>query len=94
MPNERDATIEELDLIARAKDLTERLKQLNRYETDTYLIYGPYPEAVEVQLTMQEFIDFYEHAVHYCEFDGMPAQIHTGHVASIIAKKQDGLKGL
>jgi len=88
-----DATIEEMDLIARAMELTERLRIMNaeRLDMDTYLIYGPYEDPVEVNLTITEFLEFYEHAVFFYQFDGQPAQIHTGHVSSIILKKPEVL---
>jgi len=88
---EEDATIEEMDLIARAVELTERLRVMNeaRTDTDTYILYGPYPDPVEVKLTILEFLDFYQNDIFVYDFDGAPAQIHTGHVSSIVLKKPE-----
>lgn len=89
MSKKRDATIEELDLIAKAMELTEKLQEMNKDVRDTYLIYGPMEQPLEVDLTMCEYLEFYENPIFYYEFDGAPTQINTQYVSMIILKNTD-----
>lgn len=56
-------------------------------ETEPYLLYGPFPEPLEVELTILQFLEFYNDIL-MIDINGRPTQINPSYVSMIHAKNR------